>query len=120
MEHREEMVSLYKPKVLDLLRRMVIVHNYYADEKISEGTIEWIPGNIEIPQDPQELANRYAAEIAAGVSTAADWYAELNGVSRDRAVRAIEDNKAERGTPEPVQQPGQQPAPKVDVLAGLK
>jgi hypothetical protein len=93
LEHRENMIEIYKPNVEMLLRKMITVHNSYSSDQIPTGLKPvWNPGEIKIEDDQSVTASTYAAEILAGVSTAADWRQERYGETREVAEMAVDEN----------------------------
>ncbi len=94
-EARKETIPVYEPYLLESVRRLIIVHNTYAEEadKINkELTVGWSHGDIEYPQNPETVGNTFAAEILADVSTPVDWRMERYNEDRDSATTAVEEN----------------------------
>lgn len=94
-EHRENLVGVYQPQVVDTLRRTIIVHNTYApqDKQIDPSlTVVWVPGELDFGNDATQIGEIYSAEVAANVSTAADWRAERYGEDKAKAEEAVKAN----------------------------
>jgi hypothetical protein len=91
-EHRENMIEIYRPFVLESAKRTAIVWNTYnPGEKIdlSKFKIHWEPGDMQIPTNPDEEGNQFALEITHNVSSAVDWYMKKTGVDRKTAKKEI-------------------------------
>jgi len=90
-EHRENMIEIYRPYVLESAKRVCIVHNTYSSDKINlkKYKIHWEPGEMQIPANPEEEGNRFTLEIASNVSSPADWYAKKAGVDRKTAIKEV-------------------------------
>jgi len=95
LSHRANMVDIYYDNVVELLRRALIVHNTYSEEKIDPEAnydIVWVPGELEAVDDPEAIGRLYAAEIEANVSTPVDWRMERYGEDRETAEAAVKAN----------------------------
>lgn len=96
IEHRQDMIEIYRPKVVELVRKICIVHNTYNQANpinITNAQINWVPGDTEISQDDDALGLRYSQEIINNVSTAIDWRMERYGEDRRTAEAAVRANK---------------------------
>lgn len=98
LRYRDERVDILEPHVLDLLERMIVVHNYYAEEKIpDEFEPYWCAGQLDAaPEDAIAIADQYEREIEAGVSSPVDWIMHRHGVDREQAEVILEENLARK------------------------
>jgi hypothetical protein len=95
-EHRQDMIDIYRPYVIDSVRRLVIVHNTYQTDKqinLSDVEIVWSPGDLSVPIDPEAQARTLAQEIEMNISTAVDGYMEKYDVDREAAEKAVQANR---------------------------
>lgn len=95
LEHRENMVEIYRPFVEESIRRMIIVHNYYSENKIKfdpDWRIAWTAGELELPTDHAEISTKYTAQIEANVATPIDWRMEEFGEDRKTAEEMVNAN----------------------------
>lgn len=95
LSHRQNMIDIYYDNVVEFLRRALIVHNTYSEEKIDpncEYDIVWLPGELETVDDPEAIGRLYAAEIEANVSTPIEWRMERYGEDRETAEANVRAN----------------------------
>jgi len=96
--YRNERVDILEPHVVDLLERMIVVHNYYSTDPIpDEFEPYWTAGQLDVaPDDYVAMADQFEREIEAGVSSPVDWIMQRYGVDREQAQQMLEDNLAEK------------------------
>lgn len=94
-----ERVDVLRPHVVDLLKKMVIVYNYYAPRLTGATPIpdnvtpNWDPGQIDSgPTDFIELGKRFEKECSLGISSYADWAAAVHDVDKSTAEQMIRAN----------------------------
>ena len=98
-KHIEKMKEVYYPQVCELLRRAIIVHDTYADEKIGEYRVEWEPGDMDMIEDPDGKTRRSISLVSKDVKTPVDIYMEETGetdraVAHQRVIENAEINKS--------------------------
>ena len=97
-EHRNELIPIYDPHLVDMIRRALIVQNTYAAEAglvvvdLVKNGIRWVPGNTSIPQDEEQETRIHAARREANVESAIEERMALTGEDEDKAKSAIEKN----------------------------
>ena len=94
-EHRQNMIEVYRPHVIETMRRAIMVWNTYAPEyglATIEGEPCWEPGQIEPPRDEEADARVWQLKIQKNVSTAVDWRMSETGEDREMAEAAIREN----------------------------
>lgn len=104
-EYRAERIGIYKPHVIDMLNRLITVHNTFSDQKIpDELEPEWEPGCLDdVPVDAVAQTAQFEAEIAANVSSPIDWIQARYKLSRAEAEARFDENKEinSRDKPDP-------------------
>lgn len=93
-EHRQKMVPIYKPLVEDSLRRLLIVHNTYAEqgEQVRFASIRWTPGETQLPTDEEAQARTDALLIAKNIITPIDIVMRRDRCSRQAAEETVREN----------------------------
>jgi hypothetical protein len=100
-EDRDDQIEIQRPQIEETGRRVIIVHNTYAQGEngkpidLKKYRVRWEPGEVQMPIDPGEVSARYQAEIPAGVSTAVDWRMERYGESKEEAAEKVKANLEE-------------------------
>jgi hypothetical protein len=99
VQYQTEKAELMRPHVIDLLTKMIVVHNYYAKAAkldpipLDKYEPEWEAGQLDTgPVDYVELGERYKNEIEYNVSSVDDWAAALHGVDKAEARKLVEAN----------------------------
>lgn len=93
-EYRRDMIDIYRPYVLETLRRAIIVHNYYAETEADEirGTPCWEPGDIVDVQDKDAEARQWAIKIETGAATVVDQVMHETGMDEKQALTKVVEN----------------------------
>lgn len=92
-EHRQDTIEIYRPFVVETLRRAIVVHNYYCGEGDEiVGTPSWEPGDIVEVQDKEAEGRQWATKIERGAATVVDWVMAETGMDEKQALERVVKN----------------------------
>lgn len=92
-EYRQDIIEIYRPHVIETLKRAVMVHNAYCEpsERIT-GTPCWEPGDVVDVQDKDAEAQLWILKIEKNIATPVDWLMHETGMDREQAEARIQEN----------------------------
>jgi hypothetical protein len=95
-EYRQDMIEIYRPHVIETLKRAVMVHNTYCDagDRI-DGVPCWEPGDVVDVQDKDAEAKMWVLKIEKNIATPVDWLMHESGMDREQAEERIKANVEE-------------------------
>jgi hypothetical protein len=95
VDHRSHMIDIYREAVIETVRRVIIVNNFYntdATISLEKYHVVWVPGELGEVEDPEHEGRVYAAEKEANVSTSVDWRMARYDEDYETAKQAVLDN----------------------------
>lgn len=96
-EYRQDMIEIYRPHVIETLKRAIMVHNTYSEDKII-GVPCWEPGDVVDTQDKDAEAKMWILKIEKNLATPVDWLMAETGMDREQAEERIKQNVEENRT----------------------
>jgi hypothetical protein len=97
LEHRNNMTGIYKERVEELIYRLCVVHNTYAEEGdqikgLENYRVNIEFGDLELPINPLEEIQQALQEHSQNISTPVDLRMSLYDEERQEAESNVRDN----------------------------